>query len=118
VVERARDLVLAETRAVVTFDEERDTPPFVDVARPCERAIKRVEFLVEQPILLQRRDRLRSSRPTIRYTFGTSWSSSGCNHMSNSAGSMMFQMELESARNLPKKSRVMKKGRPQPPLRS
>ena len=44
-VERAGNFLLAEPRAVVALDEESDAAPGVDMARPGERAIERVELL-------------------------------------------------------------------------
>src|SRR5262245_59361418 len=64
-VQRARDLALAQMRAVVTLDEQRDAAAVVDVARPSQRGVERVEFLVEKPILLQRSDGLRSARTAV-----------------------------------------------------
>src|SRR5262245_12698356 len=64
-VQRAGDLPLAQMRAVVALDEQRNATAVVDVARPRERGVKRVELLVEEPILLQRSDGLRSARTAI-----------------------------------------------------
>ena len=64
-MERAGNLLLAEVRTVVTLDQQRDSTAFIDMTRPCQRAVERVEFLVQQSILFQRSDRLRSSRTAV-----------------------------------------------------
>jgi hypothetical protein len=64
------NLLFAEARPVIAFDQQRDAAAVIDVAGPSHRTVKCVEFLVEQSILVQRSDRLRSARD--RYKFGRS----------------------------------------------
>jgi hypothetical protein len=64
-MERARDLPLAQIRAIVAFDQERNATGVVGAARPRQRAIQRIEFLVEKSVLVERRDRLGSARAAI-----------------------------------------------------
>src|SRR3982074_3528697 len=64
-MERRCDLAAAEARAVVTLDEERDATATVDVACPSERVVEFIEFLVEELVLLQWRDRLGTARSAI-----------------------------------------------------
>ena len=65
VMERAGNLVLADVRTVVTFDQQCDSPAIIDVTRPCQRAVERIEFLVQQSVLFQRSDRLQSWRTAV-----------------------------------------------------
>ena len=77
VMERAGNLLLADVRTVVTFDQQCDSPAIIDVTRPCQRAVERIEFLVQQSVLFPA-----ERSPAIladRCRFGRSSSSSGCN---------------------------------------
>ena len=47
-MERPGDLLLAEVRTVVTLDQQCDSTAFIDMTRPCQRAVQRVEFFVQQ----------------------------------------------------------------------
>src|SRR5262245_33366336 len=64
-VQRAGDLALAQMRAIVALDKQRDAAAVIDEARPRERGVEGVELLVQEPILLQRSDGLRSARAAI-----------------------------------------------------
>src|SRR3981189_525982 len=64
-MERRCDLAAAEARAVVTLDEERDATATVEVSCPGERVVEFIEFLVEELVLLQWRDRLGTARSAI-----------------------------------------------------
>src|ERR1700722_4954600 len=65
ILQRGRDLLLGQPRAVIAFDQERDAAAFVDVPRPAHRFIEHAEFLVEVAILLRRRDAFRATRAGI-----------------------------------------------------
>jgi hypothetical protein len=43
---------LAELRAVIALDQERNPTTIVDMARPTERFIKQAKFLIEPTLLL------------------------------------------------------------------
>src|SRR5262245_9309170 len=58
VMQRVGDLPLAQTRAVVALDQQRDSAARIDVTSPRERVVERIELLVQEPILLQRRNAL------------------------------------------------------------
>src|SRR5688572_11907470 len=64
-IERGAHLALVETGAVVTIDQQRDAARAVDMPRPSERLVERAELLVEELILLKRRDRLGTARTDI-----------------------------------------------------
>src|SRR2546421_6067644 len=64
-VQRSRDLILGEIGAVVAVDRERYPAAAVHVTRPAECFIERGEFLEQELVLLQRRDRLGAARADI-----------------------------------------------------
>src|SRR4029077_14265937 len=65
IFEGGDDLLLGEPRAVVAFDEKRDTAAVVDVERPAHCLVEHAEFLEQVAILLEGRDRLRAARTGI-----------------------------------------------------
>src|SRR5262245_7877565 len=65
VLQRGGDLLLVEVGAVVAVDQQRHAAAAVDMARPAERVIQRGEFLEQELILLQRRNRLGAARADI-----------------------------------------------------
>jgi hypothetical protein len=52
-------------RAVVPFNQQGDVTTDGDVMGPAQRLVQQRELLIEQAILLQRRDRLRSAWATV-----------------------------------------------------
>src|ERR1700689_1252899 len=65
ILQRGRDLLLGQPRAVIAFDQERDAAAFVDVPRPAHCFIEHAEFLVEGAILLRRRNAFGAARAGI-----------------------------------------------------
>ena len=55
-LERRRDLLPSEPRAVVAFDQQGDAAAIVDVTRPAHRLVEQSELLVEMAILVDRRN--------------------------------------------------------------
>ena len=64
-MQRGRDLILGEIGPVVAVDRERHPPAPVDVTRPAEGFIERGEFLEQELVFLQGRDRLGAARADI-----------------------------------------------------
>ena len=59
------DLLFGQARAIVAIDQQSDPAAVVDVPRPTHRLIKNAEFLEKVAILLEGRDRLRTSRSGV-----------------------------------------------------
>jgi hypothetical protein len=64
-VKHVGDLGLGKVRAVVPFNQQGDVTTDGDVMGPAQRLVQQRELLIEQAILLQRRDRLRSAWATV-----------------------------------------------------
>src|ERR1700733_7547787 len=65
ILQRGRNLLLGQPRAVIAFDQERDAAAFVDVPRPAHCFIERAELLVGVAILLRRSDAFGAARARI-----------------------------------------------------
>jgi hypothetical protein len=44
--QRGGNFLLGQVRPIVPFDQQRDTPAFVDMTRPTKRVIERIELSV------------------------------------------------------------------------
>src|SRR5882757_165084 len=62
VTESGGYFLLSEARPVVAIDRQRDAAVLLQVARPRQGAIEAIEFLEQQPLLLQGRHRAGAGR--------------------------------------------------------
>src|SRR5580693_4183516 len=63
--ESGGDLLLAQARPVIAFDQKRGPPALAEKPRPHQCAVQGLKFLERQALLVERRNRRRAAWPAI-----------------------------------------------------